>query len=260
MYKFADTTAGSAESTSMLLQTIFDNINLDEELTDGTGSFVTLSVSGRGILPRRIVMKETPYRHGVRENDFTYDVREITIKYKLTDQTNEGFRERFNQLNGLLLGSKKMLEFTDEDAYFYATLQGGDTPEEDSNSIVATLTFLCSDPAKYKASKELSVTGEFETYTVHSQAPTHWTSRTVFSSSADQYELETVGSGYILLNYGFIDGDVLEIDYRNRRVTLNNEKIDVAVSLNSHWFDLKPGDIQLRVSHDTTIAYTERYY
>src|SRR5690606_30566953 len=108
MYQFVDTVATDVpKSTLLSLNTIFNNQNLDELLTDDEGSFVTLTVSGRGILPRNIRTTESPYRHGVREKGYTYAPREIVVKYKLKDRTNEGFRERFNRLNSLLLGSKK---------------------------------------------------------------------------------------------------------------------------------------------------------
>lgn len=261
MYKFVDTMAGAGTGSTLLsLNTIFNGVNLDEALTDNNGSFTTLSVNGRGILPRRINITETPGNHGVREKGYTYDLREITVTYRLKDKTNEGFRDRFNRLNGLLLGSKKRLEFTDEAAFFIATLQDGDTPEEDSNDIVGTLVFLCSDPAKRKHTHTLTIPTTFQTFAIHGQESTPWTSKTTFTSAANQYILETNQGGKIILNYNFIAGDVLEIDYKKRKVTLNGNLLQTAISIYSHWFDLKPGQMQIRASQPTTLTYTERYY
>ncbi|WP_200411288.1 distal tail protein Dit [Virgibacillus salexigens] len=150
MYDFVDLHERGTRSTSLSIQTLFHGMNLDDVLTDENGSFVTLTVQGRGNLKQRITTTEVPGGHGVLEyNDPTFDIREIKVKYKIADRTNAGLRQRINRLNALLVGSKKTLVFTDEEATFYATLLTNDAPEETSNELVCTLTFLCSDPFKY---------------------------------------------------------------------------------------------------------------
>ncbi|NBJ71348.1 MULTISPECIES: distal tail protein Dit [Clostridia] len=151
MYGFVDLTTGSvAKSTSFSIQTVFNGTNLDQQLSDETGSFVTLTIEGRGNVKQRIESTEVPGMDGALEyTSTTYDVREIAVKYKLSDRTNEGFRSRVNRLNSLLRGSKRQLRFTDEDAFYYATLSENTIPEEESNDLIGTLTFICSDPFKY---------------------------------------------------------------------------------------------------------------
>lgn len=155
MYGFVDTIPGSGTgSTSLSIQTVFNGINLDEELTDENGSFITLTVSGRSNLTQKINTIEVPGMDGLIEQDGAkLEPREITVKYKISDRTNEGFRKRLDKLNSLLEGSKRELTFTDEDALFYATLLTNDIPEEESNNLVGTITFLCSDPFKYGPEK-----------------------------------------------------------------------------------------------------------
>lgn len=259
MYKFVDTVTKGAQSTPMSIQTVFNNINLDEALTDENGGFTTLVVNGRGVLPRRIDGYTTPGRHGMREKSYTYDAREITVKYMLTDATIEGFRERFNRLNGLLMGSKKRLEFMDEDAHFIATLSSGDMPDEDSNTIVGTLVFLCSDPAKRKAEKTLNLTPTMQNFTITGQSETPWVSTTIFSVPQSQFVLES-SAGKITLNHEFKANDVLEIDYEKRDIFLNGKDLATALSLKSVWFDLVPGQTQLKSSQATELKYDERYY
>jgi len=156
MYGFVDTVAGGAQSTSMSIQTIFDGINFDQFLTDESGSFMTLTVSGRSNLRNRINTIEVAGKHGVIESDNTLDPREIIVKYKISDKTNEGFRERYNKLNSLLEGTKKELAFSDEDAIFYATLSENEVPEEDSNELIGTIIFYCSDPYKYGPEQQIT--------------------------------------------------------------------------------------------------------
>ncbi|WP_077317570.1 distal tail protein Dit [Virgibacillus proomii] len=151
MYGFVDTIAGSGTgSTSLSLQTVFNGNNLDQLLTDDNGSFITLTVTGRSNLTQRVQTTEVPGMDGLLEQtDPTVSEREITIKYKIEDKTNEGFRRRYDRLLSYLGGSKKVLSFTDEDALFYATLLTNETPEEETNNLIGTITFLCSDPFKY---------------------------------------------------------------------------------------------------------------
>jgi predicted phage tail component-like protein len=150
MYEFVDLTERGTKSTSLSIQTIFNGENIDYLLTDETGSFTTLTVSGRSNVNNRITAFEVPGSDGLLEaNEYTTSEKEIVVKYKITDETNEGFRKRFDRLNQLLSGTKKELKFTDDVYVFYATLSVNDVPEENSNSLVGTLTFICSDSYKY---------------------------------------------------------------------------------------------------------------
>lgn len=154
MYGFVDTLPGSAQSASLSLQTVFDGINLDEELTDEDGSFITLTVSGRSNTTYRRNIIPIPGMEGAWEDANGYqDPRSITVKFKIKDKTNNGFRERLKRLNSLLVGSKKVLTFTDEDALFYASLEELELPEEESNDLVGNLHFICPDPFSYGPEK-----------------------------------------------------------------------------------------------------------
>ncbi|MDQ0158801.1 distal tail protein Dit [Alkalibacillus salilacus] len=161
MYEFVDINERGTTSTSLSIKTTFNGINLDDVLTDDTGSFQTLTIAGRSTVNNRINTTEVPGMSGAIESDgYTMDMREITVKYQIKDETNEGFRDRYNRLNDLLRGTKNELAFSDENAVFYATTQSNEVPEEDSNSLVATITFLCSDPYKYGPEKEVDLTGQ----------------------------------------------------------------------------------------------------
>ena len=169
MYEFVDTIPGNGsgtKSTSVSIQTVFNNVNLDDMLTDENGSFMTLTVSGRSDAQKRIKTFEIPGKDGVLEQDKpTSEPRIISIKYKIADRTNDGFRKRLDKLNSLLEGSKKELKFTDEDAIFFATLQSNELPEEVSNNLVGELIFFCSDPYKYGPEQVVPFTSDIMTLT-----------------------------------------------------------------------------------------------
>lgn len=152
------------------------------------------------------------------------------------------------------------LQFDDEPGRtYYAAVQN--TLEDFGkfiNQRSGTIQFICPDPYGYGSEHDLNLSTTFTTYSIRGLVRTPWISRTVFSSSLPSYTLENNQGGKITIKFNFITGDVLEIDYKKRKVTLNGNVL--GVSFDSVWFDLKPGQIQLRASNVTTVTYTERYY
>ncbi|ELK47177.1 distal tail protein Dit [Halobacillus sp. BAB-2008] len=161
MYQFVDLMERGAKGASTSIETIFNGENLDQVLTDEAGSFRTLTTKGRADITKRIPTQEVGGMDGLLEDEgSTMSERSIIVRYKIEDATNEGFRNRYNRLNHLLEGTKKKLVFTDEQVYFYATLSDHEVPEEDSNTLIGTLTFLCSDPIKYGEEDFAYLSGE----------------------------------------------------------------------------------------------------
>jgi len=121
------------------------------------------------------------------------------------------------------------------------------------------LELVMIDPYIYGETHDLTLGSSYDTYAIQGlESP--WTSRTTFAGSTSQYTLETNEGGKIVLDYNFIAGDVLEIDYRKRKVTLNGASIAVAINMETRWFTLTPGYMALKSSHTTTLSYTERNY
>lgn len=153
------------------------------------------------------------------------------------------------------------LEFDDEPGrIYYSVVQNTITDLSDELGVYkeGIIQFLCL----YACGKthDLAITTNFQTFTILGQDKTPWTSKTTFTAPATQFTLETNHGGKIILNYSFIAGDVLEIDYKKRKITLNNNDLAVALSIQSVWFELEPGQVQIKASHPTTLTYTERYY
>ena len=173
MYGFVDTVPGSGTgSTSLMsIRTIFNGIDLDQELTDETGSFTTLTVNGRNNTNSRINSFSVPGMDGAHEEGNTLDAKTINVRFRIKDKTNEGFRERLNRLNALLSGSKQVLEFTDEDAIFFATVSSVEMPDEESNDLIGNIFFYCSDPYKYGPELEATFPSDAVTVTNNGTAP-----------------------------------------------------------------------------------------
>src|SRR5699024_6328080 len=141
MYNFVDTIERPSKSNAMTLQTIFNGTNLDEVLTDSDGEFTTLTVTGRSNYKNNIKTNAVLGLDGViEEQNPKLDPREPQIKFRIRDKTSEGFRKRLTRLISLLGGSKKQLEFTDEDVIYYATVSRS---EEHTSELQSRFDLVC---------------------------------------------------------------------------------------------------------------------
>ncbi|RST60235.1 hypothetical protein D5F11_007200 [Siminovitchia terrae] len=113
---------------------------------------------------------------------------------------------------------------------------------------------------KMGAEHTLSITTSNQIFTIGGQESTPWTSRTRFTVPQSSFSLETSKGGKVLLNYDFIAGDVLEIDYGKRDVRLNGKDLAVSIAFETVWKELEPGVVQIKASHQTELMYSERYY
>src|SRR5690625_7623063 len=97
MYKFVEVTEEAERSLSRI-QTTFNGNNLDDALTDDTGSFTTLTVSGRGELYRRVRTIDVPAMDGAWEEErATTDVRTITVKRSEERRVGKECRDRMGK-------------------------------------------------------------------------------------------------------------------------------------------------------------------
>lgn len=265
MYQFIEITEGG-QATSLGLQTLFDGINLDEILTNQYGTFKTLNVTGRAIVDRQVSAIDQG-RHGARERSVTLEPRTISVHFRLCSDSNENFREAFNELNRVLIGSQKELSFTDEEAFFYATLKSFDNPTEDTNDLIGVLEFVCNDPFKYSLEKQLTTPyiGRIEGH-----EPTTWRVYTEFEENATGYEFQFARIGNsvlkdinkIVINGSFKRGDKIEIYFSKRRIFLNNRDIsNQLVIMESNYINLPiEEEIEFQASNKTTVFYHERFF
>src|SRR5699024_5611353 len=150
--------------------------------------------------------------------------------------------------------------FPDEpDRTYYGSPGQSDQGEEYPFLHQGTMTITCPDPDKFGDERTITVsTADY--HEVTGQKSTDWTSRTVFQKDMDSFLILGGNDLNIALNYSFIAGDVLEIDYKHRSVTLNGKDIVTSVNLTTNWIDLPVGNVMLAASHETELTYYERYY
>lgn len=176
-------------------------------------------------------------------------------------------RKKENMAQWLIHDDYKHLEFKDEpDRFYVARVEDEMSLEEFSYWAEGTIDFVCKE--KYSHERTITIdTTATETIKGHKSTP--WKTKTVFSVNQTGYELQFNSPGEtdlreinkIVLNYNFIQGDVLEIDYSKRRVTLNGvDRSNILVILQSNYMQLPVGDVEFSASHETELFYNERYY
>lgn len=201
------------------------------------------------------------YQSGFRLKKSTRDPLEISQPIGFLANNDTHFLNIIEHLTSKLLTDDwRTLKFEDEPGRSYkAILQNGiDDFEKMANYGSGTLNFV----ALYAEGEEtyLELTSSFIEFTVKGQVKTDWTSKTTFSAAANKYTLEAEGHGQVILNYNFIAGDVLTIDYHKRKVLLNGKNLATAIALNTVWFQLMPGNIKIKASAATKLQYQERFH
>jgi len=260
MYNFVDTTE-VAPSTSMSIQTIFGNNNLDKLLTDESGSFKTLTVSGRAEQVNRFNTVTIGGRDGVyEEDDKKLDPREITVKFKLKDDTNEGFRERADRLKGLLYRQKERLTFPDEEYIYYATLSSLEMEEEETNDVVGFIHFFCSDPYKYSPETRIELNGNIE---IESPAGVIPIFNIEFTENTSEFSIRHKQTRrHLKVKYDFGIGDKLSLNAVNRRVQINGITRMQTLTWDSAWFELVNGNNVFEITQNVgnvELRYRERW-
>jgi phage-related protein len=156
----------------------------------------------------------------------------------------------------------KRLMFKDNlERYYMAKLLDIDI-ERTNNRLYGEgeIIFTCEDdPYRFGLHQQIPVTADPSTHQITGQTETPWTIEVTFDESASQFELEA-GDLYLLLNYEFIAGDILTINYTGREVWLRDVDLRMSVALASNFVELQPGEVEVSASHDCVLKYDERYY
>lgn len=146
MYKFIDV---NETSEDYVLPSEALKIN-GEYIENKISGYRTLHVMGREALSPDVVSYETGLRNGSNLQRKRYPERVITVTYQLTAESNEAFREAYNQLAKILDVENAELIFNDEqDKFFTGTPAIIKEVTPGRNSVVGEFEILCTDPFKY---------------------------------------------------------------------------------------------------------------
>ena len=161
MYNFIDTTEAS-EVAILPSEALRINGQYIENLIQG---YRTLNVQGREALSAELDYFETGVRDGSKLKSKRYPARIITVSYQLIAESNEAFREAYNQLGQILNVEDAELIFNDEkDKYYIGTPETIGAVPPGRNAVTGEFEILCLDPFKY------SVVEYVETATLDEQS------------------------------------------------------------------------------------------
>lgn len=147
MYEFRDITAKVSEGNILPSEALMINGEYIENLIPG---YRTLSVSGREALSPELETYETGIRDGSTLQNKRYPARIITVTYQLIAESNEAFREAYNQLGGILNVEEAELIFADEpDKFFKGTPSAIGAVPPGRNAVKGEFELFCADPFKY---------------------------------------------------------------------------------------------------------------
>ena len=147
MYEFRDITAKVSEGNILPSEALMINGEYIENLIPG---YRTLHVSGREALSPELATYETGIRDGSTLQNKRYPARIITVTYQLIAESNEAFREAYNQLGSILNVEEAELIFNDEpDKFFKGTPSEIGAVKPGRNAVTGEFEIYCADPFKY---------------------------------------------------------------------------------------------------------------
>ena len=147
MYEFRDTIDRVSEGNILPSEALMINGEYIEHMIPG---YRTLSVSGREALSPELETFETGVRDGSTLKNKRYPARIITVQYQLIAESNEAFRQAYNQLGGILNVEEAELIFNDEtDKFFRGTPSDIGTVPPGRNAVTGEFEIFCADPFKY---------------------------------------------------------------------------------------------------------------
>ncbi len=221
--------------------------------------FRTLSVGGRELLSRRMVVDRISGRDGVLLRETSLEPRDLDVEYLLQASSASDFRAKFNLLNSTLQGQELKVTFADEPNYFYkGVFNKATSVPRGRNSVVSSFIIHCADPYKYKELTPL--TGVNITIPNASVFPYAIKKLEVIISSARTnftISNQTTARSIILLG-DFAAGDVLQI--KDDRIYLNSQDIMNRLDfVNTDWknFTLSKGD-KITCGQTMTLTLLER--
>ena len=157
MYNFIDVNEAS-ESVVLPSEALKINGEYIENLISG---YRTLNVAGREALSPNIESFTTGIRDGSRLKNKRYPERIITVTYQIISESNEAFREAYNQLGKILNVEEAELIFNDEqDKFFTGTPCAIEDVDPGRNAVVGKFEILCTDPFKYSVIEYEAEPGE----------------------------------------------------------------------------------------------------
>ena len=205
--EFVDTTPTQKGGVFIPSEALMINGKIIEEQISG---YQTLTVTGRGPLPKKITAETPDGRDGQQFIEAYYTTRSIVVAYQIVADTAEDLIAKYSQLATILGNNEFTFNFKDDPDWYYT---GTVTATSDLPVGVlagnGSFTITCSDPHSYSVTKSTCTSAKLIEidYTPSETATTIDITNGNFKMS---FSGATVNAG-----------DTLKIDPINQKVALN---------------------------------------
>ncbi len=213
----------------------------------------------RDFLSPSVVRIKIPGRAGsvYKKSDLTETKIDIDVRLIKADKSE--LNQTVLTLAGLLfVDEPKKLKLSDyPDLYCNAILQSSDGWEKLARTGRTTLTFLCPEPFLLGGLKTHSIPNTFLVTGTYKSKPVITTELT---AAASQIQVTNMATGeFVKIVHPFTIGDVVTIDCENEFVSKNGFLIMEDVSLDSDFFDIEIGSVDIASTVPATLTYVERW-
>jgi predicted phage tail component-like protein len=212
-------------------------------------------ISGRGPVKREISIKEISGKDGGYYQKQRRPIRVLTVEADIKSQDEFELRDKIDELNGILnVDGPSLIVFPDEpEKEYYGAPEMSDDGDEFIYYHKGALVFVCPDPNKYAAEKNANLSSGSVAVILNGNEKTPHFSLTATINIATPNFTISNGVDTLKINYDFIAGDTLDIDFKTRKVKINDIVNMPTVDLNSPtFFKLRPGTNNIAITPATT--------
>lgn len=216
---------------------IFNGVDLSDY-------FIAYSVS-RSVLPEvNLSTQDVPGMDGTRVLGSRLSPRSFTVKFLFRKSL-----DRYDVAHDLaeILYTEKPKELIIEPGKYYMAMVSGSV---DLDSLWKAgggeFEFYCPDPIAYEidertveftGSGKMAVHGTYKTYPVIEVSP---------AVGSSNYQITNANTGkFVKIDRAFSSASKVVIDMQAQRVTIDGKKADMYVDLDSDFFSVDPGDVEL---------------
>lgn len=154
--EFVDTTPTQKGGVFIPSEALMINGKTIEEQISG---YQTLTVTGRGPLPKKITAETPDGRDGQRFIEAYYTTRSIVVAYQIIADTAEDLIAKYSQLAAILGNNEFTFNFKDDpDWYYTGTISATSDLPVGVLAGNGSFTITCSDPHSYSTEKFALIT------------------------------------------------------------------------------------------------------
>lgn len=229
-YGFIDT-VNSQASNKVISENklIYNNVIIDDVLTDANGEVITLNVDGRGMAQYNIRAVDVNGLDGNMYQGINLQARELSVEILISAINTVEFRKKYERLNKLLRNKNEVaIRFSDEsDRYYFGIYVSSSAPKEDSNEQIITLKIMCSDPLKYTKLNTLTYANS-STIDIDSDYPVKPIIEVTFPSNTDSFSIRnsTTGKTVSYKKYDAVSASIFKFDFDLGTITRGTTNVD----------------------------------